>query len=133
MIKRIALVFLLVSVVCMPSVSVIRAENPPPKITLYFLIHSGACPCQQEYCRQAKPLGAFVQTHLAPGVEFKQLDYGEMPETVDPLIRQYKIFTFPAFLALDKDKQELLKIQGKMTRDSTLKKLFDQGLITGVE
>ena len=103
-----------------------------PKVTLYFLIHSGACPCQQEACNFAKPIAAFVQAHLAAGVEYKELDYGTRPETVEPLQRQYKIFTFPAFLAIDANKTELLKIQGRMRRDDVLKKLFDQGLIAGV-
>ena len=103
-----------------------------PKVTLYFLIHSGACPCQQEACILAKPIAAFVQGHLAAGIEYKELDYGTRPETVEPLQRQYKIFTFPAFLALDKDKKELFKYQGKMRRDEILKKLLDAGLITGV-
>ncbi len=103
-----------------------------PKVTLYFLIHSGACPCQAEACNFAKPIAAFAHGHLAPGIEYKELDFGTRPETVEPLLRQYKIFTFPAFLALDKDKKELFKFQGKMRRDDTLKKLFDAGLITGV-
>ena len=106
-------------------------ENP--KVTLYFLIHSGACPCQQEDCALAKPIAAFVQGHLAAGVTYKELDYGTRPETVEPLQRQYKIFVFPAFLAVDADKKEILKSQGQMRRDDILKKLFDQGLITGVK
>lgn len=110
----------------------LSAAEENPKVTLYFLIHSGACPCQQDYCNWAKPIAAFVQAHLAAGVEYKELDYGTRPETVEPLVRQYKIFTFPAFLALDKDKKELFKYQGKMRRDDILKKLLDAGLITGV-
>ena len=103
-----------------------------PKVTLYFLIHSGACPCQQRECTSAKPIASFVQTHAAAGVEYKELDFGTRPETVEPLLRQYKIFTFPAFLAVDANKTELLKIQGRIRRDDVLKKLLDAGLITGV-
>jgi hypothetical protein len=109
-----------------------QAESPAPTRTLYFLIHSGACPCQQEDCALAKPIAAFVQGHLAAGVEYKELDYGTRPETVEPLQRQYKIFVFPSFLALDANKKEVLKTQGKMKREEILKKLFEQGLITGV-
>ncbi|NLH48978.1 MAG: hypothetical protein GX444_10290 [Myxococcales bacterium] len=131
--KKQALVIAVVLLSCSFFLSPLLSDaGEKPKVSLYFLIHSGACPCQQEACSFAKPIAGFVQNHLAAGVEYQELDYGIRPETVDPLIRQYQIFTFPAFLAVGANKVELLKIQGRMRRDDVLKKLFDAGLITGV-
>jgi hypothetical protein len=123
---------LLLFTVTLCGLSLIATAGDAPKVKLYFIINSGACPCQREDCQMAKPIAGFVQTHLAAGVEYQELDYGTRPDSIDPLMRQYKIFAFPAFLAVDANKTELLKLQGTMKREDVLKKLFEKGLITGV-
>lgn len=106
------------------------AENPPAKGTVYFLVHSGACPCQREACAMAGPLAAQVQTRLSKGYEYVSYDYGTRPEAVDPLLRAHKLFVFPVILVLDEKKSEVFQAQGKLDRPTVLKKLRELGVIT---
>lgn len=129
--KKPALALLIAAVVCGLGALAVPAENQPVKGTVYFLVHSGACPCQQEMCLMAKPIAAQIQARLAAGYEYKSLDYGVRPDAVDPLMRRYKIFSFPVILVLDADSQEVFKVQMKIDRNEVLKKLQDLGVITG--
>lgn len=108
-----------------------KAETPPAKGTVYFLVHSGACPCQRDACTAASPIAAQIQARLAPGYQYVTLDYGTRPEAVDPIMRAHKVFTFPALLVLDKNQNEVFKLQGKFNRLELLKKLGELGVITG--
>ncbi len=107
------------------------AESSPAKGTLYFLVHSGACPCQRDACTMAAPIAAQIKARLAPGYEYVTLDYGVRPEAVDPLLRKHKLFSFPVILVLDANENEVFKLQGKINRTEVLKRLGELGVITG--
>jgi hypothetical protein len=107
------------------------ADEPAPRATIHFLIDSSACPCVLEACARAAPLGDFVEVHLPADVEFKKYDYAFDSAQIEPLLRQYKIFTFPALIVLDREKKELAKFQGPLDGEEVLKKLRELKLITG--
>jgi len=113
--------------------SLALGEKEAPERTVYFFVHSGACPCQLEMCHQAEPIASQIEDKLTVGVKYERLDYGETPERIEPLVQKYKLFAFPVILVVDSKDKELFRTQGKINRVEILKKLEELGIITGGE
>ncbi len=107
------------------------AESSSAKGTLYFLVHYGACPCQRDACTAATPIATQIKARLSPGYEYVTYDYGTRPETVGPIMRAHKLFSFPVILVLDANGNEVFKLQGKINRTEVLKRLGELGVIIG--
>ena len=105
-----------------------EAEKSPAGVTFYFLIDSGACPCQKRACDQAKPIVAQIRNRLRETIEYIEMDYGIEPETTQQFMHKHKLFTFPVILALDENDTELFKAQGELDRQKIHAELEKLGL-----
>ena len=123
---RLPLALLLVLFLCVASA---RAGEEKPGKTIYFLVHSGACPCQKEQCQLAAPIAGRIQANRVKGVDYRKLDYGQDPNLVQPLVRQYKLVMFPVLLVVDAIGVELFKAVGRIDPDATWTKLVELGVV----
>lgn len=119
-------------IVILFSISVLADENNVGR-KIYFFTNSGACPCQQRACDRAKPVAAEIRKRLAENVEFVELDYALQPEKTQVLTQKYKLFTFPAFLVVDAEGNELFKSQGKFNKHVIIAALEELGVIKKIE
>jgi len=111
----ICLIFLL-AFSLLPEPQAGKAEKSPTGVKFYFIIDSGACPCQKRACDQAKPIVAQIRNRLRETIEYIEMDYGIEPETTQQFMRKHKLFTFPVILAMDENDIELYKAQGELDR-----------------
>ncbi|MDP8256736.1 MAG: hypothetical protein P9M14_13380 [Candidatus Alcyoniella australis] len=118
---------ILVMLLCVGSSA--SDAQPAEQSTIYFLHQSNACHCIDVACQAAQPLADKIEGALAQGITLKRLDYAKQPEQVDALTSRYKLFTFPAVLAVGADGAELYKAQGRLDNELVFGELEQLGLV----